>query len=49
MTETKEGKYLTFALSGEEYGISILQVREIIGMMPITPGSTNTGVCEGGY
>lgn len=31
----KEGKYLTFFLAGE-YGISILKVREIIGMMPIT-------------
>ncbi|HQL90229.1 MAG TPA: chemotaxis protein CheW [Syntrophales bacterium] len=34
---TKEGKYLTFSLAGEEYGIGILKVREIIGMMPITP------------
>lgn len=32
----REGKYLTFALSDEEYGISILKVKEIIGMMPIT-------------
>ena len=32
----KEGKYLTFTLAGEEYGISILKVKEIIGMMPIT-------------
>ncbi|MBF0469405.1 MAG: purine-binding chemotaxis protein CheW [Desulfamplus sp.] len=32
----REGKYLTFSLAGEEYGISILQVKEIIGMMPIT-------------
>ncbi|MBF0112425.1 MAG: purine-binding chemotaxis protein CheW [Desulfamplus sp.] len=31
-----EGKYLTFSLAGEEYGIGILQVKEIIGMMPIT-------------
>ncbi len=34
---TKEGKYLTFSLAGEEYGIGILKVREIIGMMPVTP------------
>ena len=34
--EEREGKYLTFALGHEEYGIAILQVREIIGMMPIT-------------
>jgi len=30
------GKYLTFALGQEEYGIEILKVREIIGMMGIT-------------
>jgi len=30
------GKYLTFALGREEYGIGILKIREIIGMMPIT-------------
>ena len=33
----REGKYLTFLLSSEEYGIGILTVKEIIGMMPITP------------
>lgn len=33
----KEGKYLTFSLAGEEYGIGILKVKEIIGIMPITP------------
>jgi purine-binding chemotaxis protein CheW len=32
----KEGKYLTFALGREEYGIEILKVREIIGYMNIT-------------
>ncbi len=32
----KGGKYLTFFLAGEEYGLEILKVREIIGMMPIT-------------
>ncbi len=32
----KEAKYLTFALAEEEYGIGILKVKEIIGMMPIT-------------
>lgn len=32
----REGKYLVFKLANEEYGISILKVREIIGMMPIT-------------
>ncbi len=31
------GKYLTFDLADEEYGLEILRVREIIGMMDITP------------
>ncbi len=30
------GKYLTFCLAGEEYGLEILKVREIIGIMDIT-------------
>ena len=30
------GKYLTFALGGEEYGLPVLKVREIIKMMDIT-------------
>ena len=30
------GKYLTFALGNEEYGLQILKVREIIGFMEIT-------------
>ena len=35
---TKEtGKYLTFTLADEGYGIGILKVKEIIGMIPITP------------
>ncbi len=33
----REGKYLTFTLAEEEYGIGILRIKEIIGMMPITP------------
>ncbi len=32
----KEGNYLTFTLDKEEYGISILKIKEIIGMMSIT-------------
>ena len=31
------GKYLTFFLGDEEYGLEILKVREIIGLMDITP------------
>jgi purine-binding chemotaxis protein CheW len=34
--EGQEGKYLTFALGREEYGIGILKVKEIIGILPIT-------------
>jgi purine-binding chemotaxis protein CheW len=30
------GKYLTFFLDAEEYGLEILKVREILGLMPIT-------------
>ncbi len=32
----KAGKYLTFKLASEEYGLEILKVQEIIGMMCIT-------------
>ncbi len=32
----REGKYLTFTLANEDYGIGILKIKEIIGMMPIT-------------
>jgi purine-binding chemotaxis protein CheW len=33
---SRGGKYLTFCLGKEEYGIGILKVREIIGFMDIT-------------
>ena len=32
----REGKYLTFTLADEEYGIGILKIKEIIGMLPVT-------------
>jgi purine-binding chemotaxis protein CheW len=32
----KEGKCLTFRLGREEYGVEILKVREIVGLMDIT-------------
>jgi len=35
MDENKAGKYLTFKLAAEDNGISLLKVREIIGMMTI--------------
>lgn len=31
------GKYMSFKLDFEEYGLEILKVKEIIGFMPITP------------
>ncbi len=34
--DEREGKYLTFTLADEEYGIGILKIKEIIGMMAIT-------------
>jgi purine-binding chemotaxis protein CheW len=34
--EQREGKYLTFTLADEEYGIGILKIKEIIGMMTVT-------------
>lgn len=33
---SRGGKYLTFRLASEEYGLEILRVQEIIGVMPIT-------------
>ena len=33
----KPGRYLTFALGRESYGLPVLQVREIIRLCPITP------------
>ncbi len=35
-TTSRAGKYLTFSLANQEYGVEILKVREIIGMVPIT-------------
>lgn len=37
LSQAKEGKFLTFTLADEEYGIGLLKVREIIGIMNITP------------
>ncbi len=31
------GKYLTFVLAGEQFGIAVLAVREILGLLPVTP------------
>jgi len=35
--ERKTGKYLTFSIAKEDYGISIMKVKEIIEVMPVTP------------
>lgn len=43
----KTGKYLTFSLADEEYGIGILKVKEIIGMMPITSVPRTTDFVKG--
>lgn len=43
----REGKYLTFTLAKEEYGIGILKVKEIIGMMPITTVPRTPGFLKG--
>lgn len=34
--DTQKGKYLTFVLDNESYGIGINNVTEIIGIQPIT-------------
>jgi purine-binding chemotaxis protein CheW len=36
VTLRRAGKYLTFFLAKEEYGLEILKVHEIIGVLPIT-------------
>lgn len=36
LEDTQEGKYLTFLLVGEEYGVSIRYVIEIIGIQKVT-------------
>jgi len=41
------GTYLTFQVAAEEYGIEILKVREIIGMLPITPVPGSPPVMQG--
>ncbi len=45
--KTVSGTYLTFQVGNEEYGVEILSVREIIGMLPITPMPGSPGVMLG--
>lgn len=40
-------RFLTFNLAGEEYGIEITRVREIIGLLPITKVPTASENCRG--
>jgi len=35
-TDARSGKYLTFQLANEEFGIRVLKVREIMGLLDIT-------------
>ena len=46
-TSQRGGKYLTFALGKEEYGLEILKVREIIGYMEITSVPKTPGHVKG--
>lgn len=41
------GKYMTFKLADEEYGLEILKVREIIGLMNITRVPRTAGYIRG--
>jgi purine-binding chemotaxis protein CheW len=45
--QTLGGKYLTFKLGDEEYGVQILKVREIIGLMDITKVPQMPGYVKG--
>ncbi len=45
--QTTEGKFLTFALEKEEYGVEILKVKEIIGLMDITTVPQTPGYMKG--
>jgi len=50
VTETvraEPGKYLTFALDSEEYGLAILKVQEIIGIMKVTRVPKSPGYVRG--
>ena len=46
-TSGQSGKFLTFMLGKEEYGISILKVKEIIGIMEITEVPNNPEFAKG--
>lgn len=45
--ENRTGKYLTFSLEDEHYGLGILKVKEIIGMMQVTSVPRTPGFVKG--
>lgn len=47
MMQAQAGKYLTFVLNEEEYGIAIQKVREIIGLQEITHIPRTPGFIKG--
>lgn len=47
VTPFTEGKFLIFRLAEEEYGIGILRIKEIIGVMPITSVPRTPDFVEG--
>ncbi len=47
LTKQNAGKYLTFTLGNEEYGIAIIKVKEIIGIMAITEIPNNPEYAKG--
>ncbi|HWD19935.1 MAG TPA: chemotaxis protein CheW [Verrucomicrobiae bacterium] len=46
-SRTLAGKYLTFTLHGESYGINVLKIREIIRLAPITAVPQMPGYVRG--
>ena len=47
MADQRAGKYLIFKLAAEEFGISVLQAREILGMQEITAVPNTPGHIKG--
>jgi purine-binding chemotaxis protein CheW len=47
LTKKNAGKYLTFTLGKEDYGIAIIKVKEIIGIMAITEIPDNPEYAKG--
>jgi purine-binding chemotaxis protein CheW len=51
-TDERAGKYLTFLIGKEEFGVGVLKVREIMGIQDITsvpkrrPTSKVSSICE---